>query len=106
MIFHILANDMSRDWIQTRLLFTVSRNLNPSSTQLEKLVDLMESKRWLATGHARTANARNRSRAAWQEIADALNSGGSGCIKSWQQWCKVKYLSIYISFVIFVIWCG
>ncbi|XP_026319535.1 uncharacterized protein LOC113230016 isoform X2 [Hyposmocoma kahamanoa] len=88
MIFHILANDMSRDWIQTRLLFTVSRNLNPSSTQLEKLVDLMETKRWLATGHARTANARNRSRAAWQEIADALNSGGSGCIKSWQQWCK------------------
>ncbi|RVE52158.1 hypothetical protein evm_003231 [Chilo suppressalis] len=68
--------------------YTMSRNGSPSLAQLIQLVEFMEAKRFLATGHARTAMARNRTRAAWQEIAIVLNSERIGCLKSWQQWCK------------------
>ncbi|XP_035447388.2 uncharacterized protein LOC118274116 isoform X2 [Spodoptera frugiperda] len=66
----------------------MSRNAAPSLNQLEKLVNFLESNPWLAMGHARTANARNRSRQAWSEITTALNSEGGGCTKTWEQWCK------------------
>ncbi|VVD01695.1 unnamed protein product [Leptidea sinapis] len=49
----------------------------------------MESKPWIATGHARTARARERSHQAWMEITNFLNnSNGNGCINTWQQWQK------------------
>ncbi|KAF9420241.1 hypothetical protein HW555_003462 [Spodoptera exigua] len=66
----------------------MSRNAAPSLDQLEKLVSFLENKPWLAMGHARTANARIRSRQAWSEITTALNSDGSGCMKTSEQWCK------------------
>ncbi|CAG9784058.1 unnamed protein product [Diatraea saccharalis] len=66
----------------------MSRNAAPSVVQMEKLISIMEEKRWLATGHARTTHARDRTRAAWKEAALKLNCDGSGCIKSWQQWAK------------------
>lgn len=66
----------------------MSRNAMPSLNQLEKLVSFLEEKPWLAMGHARTANARIRSRQAWSEITTALNSDGSGCTKTSEQWCK------------------
>lgn len=68
----------------------MSRNAAPSINQLEKLVSFLESKPWLAMGHARTANARIRSRQAWSELTTALNSDGSGCTKTSEQWCKVS----------------
>ncbi|KAJ8710264.1 hypothetical protein PYW07_009630 [Mythimna separata] len=66
----------------------MSRNAAPSLEQLEKLVSFLENEPWLAMGHARTANARIRSRQAWSKITTALNSDGSGCTKTSEQWCK------------------
>ncbi|XP_050553937.1 uncharacterized protein LOC118270486 [Spodoptera frugiperda] len=66
----------------------MSRNAAPSLNQVEKLVYYMECNPWLAMGHARTSNARNRSRQAWTKITTVLNSEGDGCTKTWQQWCK------------------
>ncbi|VVD04774.1 unnamed protein product [Leptidea sinapis] len=40
----------------------------PYTAQLEKLVELMESKPWIATGHARAAHAIERSHYAWMKI--------------------------------------
>ncbi|KAL0879751.1 hypothetical protein ABMA27_003464 [Loxostege sticticalis] len=54
--------------------------------QQEILIECLEEKRWLATGYARTAQARERTNAAWQEICRKLSSSSSGCIKTWQQW--------------------
>ncbi|XP_045449953.1 uncharacterized protein LOC123668870 [Melitaea cinxia] len=48
----------------------------------------MEVRSDLATGHARTANARTRMQNGWTEIATVLNSVGNGCIKEWKQWAK------------------
>ncbi|XP_041970962.1 uncharacterized protein LOC121727292 isoform X1 [Aricia agestis] len=66
----------------------MTRNAGPSSLQLEKLIGFMEVRTDLATGHARTANARTRMRSGWMEIATVLNSVGDGCIKDWKQWAK------------------
>ncbi|XP_052747824.1 proline-rich protein 12-like isoform X2 [Galleria mellonella] len=66
----------------------MSRSAVPSQEQLEMLVECMEEQRWLATGHARTANARDRTKVAWGDIAVKLNSDGRGCLKTWQQWSK------------------
>ncbi|XP_037292197.1 uncharacterized protein LOC115455000 [Manduca sexta] len=66
----------------------MSRSAVPSHAQVEMLLESLEERRWLATGHARTSHARDRTRAAWQEVAVKLNSDGSGCIKNWQQWAK------------------
>lgn len=65
------------------------RSAIPSRAQVEMLLESLEERRWLATGHARTSHARDRTQAAWQEVAVKLNSDGSGCIKSWKQWSKV-----------------
>lgn len=70
----------------------MSRSAVPSPMQVEKLLECIDEKRFLATGHARTAHARDRTRAAWEDVALKLNSDAGGCIKSWQQWAKVCLL--------------
>ncbi|KAJ8708121.1 hypothetical protein PYW08_010487 [Mythimna loreyi] len=64
------------------------RSTVPSRVQVDMLLECLEERPWLATGHARTSHARDRVRAAWREIAIQLNSDENGCIKSWQQWSK------------------
>lgn len=78
----------------TIFTFSMPRSAVPSLAQQEQLLEYIEEKQWLVTGHARTANARQKMNSAWQEIAAKLNSDGSGCIKSPQQWAKVSSLSL------------
>ncbi|XP_052739173.1 uncharacterized protein LOC112053448 isoform X2 [Bicyclus anynana] len=66
----------------------MSRSYVPTQEQIEILVDFIERRRWLATGHARTTHARQRTRTAWQDIAQKLNRVECGCRKTWQQWAK------------------
>ncbi|XP_039751916.1 uncharacterized protein LOC120627866 [Pararge aegeria] len=66
----------------------MSRSYVPTQEQIEVLVDFIEKRRWLATGHARTTHARQRTRTAWQDIAQKLNRVECGCRKTWQQWAK------------------
>lgn len=66
----------------------MARSAVPSIGQIETLLYDLERKRFLATGHARTSHARDRTRRAWQEIAFKLNRDTSGCFKNWQQWAK------------------
>ncbi|XP_045771249.1 uncharacterized protein LOC123871454 isoform X2 [Maniola jurtina] len=66
----------------------MSRSYVPTHEQIEILVDFIERKRWLATGHARTTHARQRTRTAWQDVAQKLNKVDCGCRKTWQQWAK------------------
>ncbi|XP_034828308.1 uncharacterized protein [Maniola hyperantus] len=66
----------------------MSSSYVPTHEQIEILVDFIERRRWLATGHARTTQARHRTRTAWQDIAQKLNRVECGCRKTWQQWAK------------------
>lgn len=71
------------------VLLLVAHNAGPSPAQIEKLFGLMETRSDLATGHARTLNARARVQNGWADIVRVLNSDGNGCVKDWKQWAKV-----------------
>ncbi|XP_048487041.1 uncharacterized protein LOC119691852, partial [Plutella xylostella] len=60
----------------------------PSQSQQEKLLELFAAKPWLCAGPPRSGYARDRNRAAWQDIAAELNADLSGCHKTWKRWAK------------------
>lgn len=62
----------------------------PSQSQQEKLLELFAAKPWLCAGPPRSGYARDRNRAAWQDIAAELNADLSGCHKTWKRWAKVR----------------
>lgn len=79
-------------------MFGVSEMANRvSNEQIEELLDFLAAHPAIAKGVGLGARSKEAVDKQWNDLANKLNSYGSGSSKSGERWKKVNFLKLYFS---------